>query len=853
MESKVEVNGNGAGGALSRLRLFESIVENANDAILVAEAEPVDEPGPRIVYANASFSRMTGYAAEEIIGKTPRILQGPKSERATLDKIRAALKAWRPVRVEVLNYRKSGEEFWVELDIVPVADETGWFTHWVSIQRDTTERKLKEQKRLLDEERFRSALGRYSSDFVAIVEADGSIRYLTPSVVEVLGYRPEEMVGAGFSAYVHPEDIWRTREVFAEATRAPGLGKPVEVRVKRKDGSWLHLEVIGNNLLDDSSVYGIVLNVWDVSERREAEEALRESEKRFRQLFEQSVDALLVHDREGWMVDCNSEACRSLGYSRKELLSLNVRDFATNLLSEEEKLTMAGRSLWERVLAGEMEEETSFHIGEHRRKDGTTFHVEVGVSAIERLGERLIFATARDVTERKAFEAELKYQAFHDALTGLPNRSMLMERLRHALERLRSGRFKPGESVAVIFMDLDNFKVVNDSLGHEAGDRLLVEVSDRLSACLRPGDTLARLGGDEFVILLENLASTPESGGEAAEVAVSVAQRVREALDEPFDIDSHEVLVTASLGVVVSSPGEDRADELLRDADLAMYAAKKNGKDSHKVFDPSMGVHALERLKLETDLRRALDGDEFVIYYQPKISLLTGEVVGTEALVRWDHPRRGLVSPVEFIPLAEETGLIVPLGLQVLEKACRQARRWQLDHPTDPALKMSVNLSARQFRQPGLIEDIRRVLRQTGVIPSSLILEITEGVLMEDAPATVTALDQLKNLGVGISVDDFGTGYSSLSYLRSFPVDYLKIDRSFVEDLKDDAEGQGIVTATIALAHTLGLQAVAEGVETEEQLLRLQELGCDFAQGFHLARPGPGKVVSDLLASRNHR
>lgn len=632
---------NGDSKASSRLLSLESIVENTNDAILVTEAGPVGQPGPRIVYANESFSRMTGYLVEDILGKTPRILQGPDSDRATLDMIHSALKAWKPVRVEVLNYRKSGEEFWVELDIVPVADERGWFTHWVSIQREVTEQRREQQQRLHASEMRHRAVMDTTSDAIITITADSVIESINASAERAFGYPAGEAVGKPLTLLM-PDRFRAAHEAGLHRYLKTGeprvIGKTVELAGRHRDGTEFPIELAISEMClgGDPLFVGIVR---DVTERKEAEEMLRESEVRFRQLFERSVDALLVHDSKGRMIDCNPEACRSLGYSREELLSLNIRDLATNLVSEEEKSSMKGDTLWERVLAVGSSRANGFHIGEHRRKDGTTFHVEVGVGSIDYRGERMVFATARDITERKVFEERLEYQAFHDSLTGLPNRFLLMERLQHALERLRSGRLKREESVAVLFMDLDNFKVVNDSLGHAAGDQLLVEASGRFRDCLRPGDTLARLGGDEFVVLLENLeAGVGEDEVESVMgVAVGIAERIRKALGGPFEIGAQEVLVTASVGIVISSLEEVHAGKLLRDADLAMYAAKKKGRNRNEVFDPSMGVHALERLKLETDLHRGMNNDEFVIHYQPEVSLATGEIVGTEALVRWEH------------------------------------------------------------------------------------------------------------------------------------------------------------------------------------------------------------------------
>jgi diguanylate cyclase (GGDEF)-like protein/PAS domain S-box-containing protein len=436
-----------------------------------------------------------------------------------------------------------------------------------------------------------------------------------------------------------------------------------------------------------------------------------------------------------------------------------------------------------------------------------------------------IVMTCRDVTERKAFEVQLAHQAFHDTLTGLPNRALFSERLRQALARSRRSQ----AAVGLLFVDLDNFKLVNDSLGHDAGDALLKAVALRLQTCVRPGDTVARLGGDEFTVLLEDLTDEEETAG--------VAERIIEVLQTPVTVAGREILVTGSLGSTVSRSDERTPDELLRDADTAMYQAKADGKAHCAAFDHSMNVRAAERRELLVDLHGALENNEFRVHYQPILRMDSGQLSEVEALVRWQHPTRGLIAPIEFIPLAEETGLILPLGRWVLEEACRQAKEWQDQHPQAPDLTVSVNLSARQLQQADLVDQVAEVLRATGLSAASLKLEITESVVMLDMERSLEKLHALKALGIRLAVDDFGTGYSSMSYLSNLPLDTLKIDRSFVSKIGGHAEGAAIVQAIVTLAKTLNLSITSEGIETAEQLSELRMLGCDQGQGYLLSRP----------------
>ncbi|HEX8188043.1 MAG TPA: EAL domain-containing protein [Pyrinomonadaceae bacterium] len=559
-------------------------------------------------------------------------------------------------------------------------------------------------------------------------------------------------------------------------------------------------------------------------------QALRESEERFRSAFDNATIGMGVVALDGRWLQVNRSLCDIVGYEERELLEAEVRQVThrEDLVTLEEQL--------QRFVAGTI----SSHQAELRycHKSGKEVWAHLGMSLVRDGGAQplhLIFQI-QDITDRKRAEEQLLHDAFHAALTGLPNRALFMDHVKMAIQRSR----RSGDRLfAALFLDLDRFKIINDSLGHMVGDQLLVGIAHRLEACLRPGDTVARLGGDEFTILLEDLASTDD--------AIDVARRVQEAVTQPFNIGGHEVFTTASIGIALSNTGYERAEDLLRDADTAMYRAKMEGKKRHVVFDKAMHDRAMELLQTETDLRRALTRKEFFLNYQPIVDLETGRVASFEALVRWRHPERGLVMPGDFVPVAEETGLIVPLGLWVLNEACRQMREWQRLGLADEAVTVSVNLSGRQFSQADLIEQISGALRESGLKAANLKLEITESMVMENFDTAIGMLMQLRNLGVGLSIDDFGTGYSSLSYLHRFPIDTLKIDRSFVTQMSDNSENAEIVRTIVTLARSLDMAVVAEGVETADQLRRLGDLGCDYGQGYLFSRPVGAGQAADLL------
>ncbi|MCL4756738.1 MAG: EAL domain-containing protein [Rhodocyclaceae bacterium] len=570
--------------------------------------------------------------------------------------------------------------------------------------------------------------------------------------------------------------------------------------------------------------------------RRKAEQALRESEAHFRALVEHASDSLFVHDVRGRLVDVNERSCTSLGYSREELLALRIQDvdalFARhNLDGLRARLRKEGAASLE---------------SRYRRKDGSTFPVEISIASIDFNGRPHLLSLVRDVTERHELQARLSHLAYHDALTGLPNRTSFNEQLLRAIARARRRR----QRLALMFLDLDRFKNVNDILGHEAGDELLRQMGARLAACLRKedmvarisgyADVIARFGGDEFVLLIEDVRDPSE--------VVHVARKVLRTLVAECCIEGQSIHVTASIGIALFPEDGDDGRTLMRHADAAMYRAKMRGKDGYEFYSAQMEADASDALMLESSLRAALVKGELTLHYQPRIDLASLRVTGVEALMRWNHPHFGLLMPGRFIPVAEETGLIVPMTAWLLREACSQLQRWR--EAGHPPLCMAVNLSARQFADDHMLDAILEALRLTGVPPDWLELEITESMVMGDPERAIRVLARLREVGVRVAIDDFGTGYSSLSQLGRLPVNVLKIDRAFIKDLPGDGTEAAITRAIIAMGQGLGMSVVAEGVETSSQLEFLLQHGCAEAQGFYFARPMPAGELEAHLAMR---
>ncbi len=649
-----------------------------------------------------------------------------------------------------------------------------------------------------------------------------TMEFISEGCLELTGYQPEDLLfnhRISYEDITHPDDRERVRQTI-QACLDGKRRFELEYRIVRADGDvrWVWERGVGiynaTGALDALEGY-----VQDVTARKEAAQALLEAERRYRSIFENAIEGVFQSTPDGGYIAVNPALARIYGYKSADDLIVSLRDIKHQLYVEPER-----RTEFMRMMA-EFGSVSNFESRVYRR-DGEIIWISENARAVRDEAGTLMFyeGTVEAITERKLYEAEIRHQATHDALTGLPNRTMLHNHLQRAIQSTR----QKGTLTAVVFVDLDQFKFINDSLGHQVGDELLKTVAQRLVSCVRETDMVARQGGDEFVLVLQN---QPDENR-----ITEVLQRILSAVARPWVVGDREFHVTCSIGVSRCPTDGRDVETLLKNADSAMYKAKELGRNNFQYFAGWMDAQVSNRLEMLVSLRRALDRDEFKLYYQPKISLASGRIIGAEALIRWITPDQGMVPPDRFIPFAEEAGLIVPIGEWVLRTACAQNKAWQ-DAGLAP-IPVAVNLSPRQLDQ-NLPEFVRQVLAESCLAAAWLELEITENVVMKDAEKTVATLNALKRLGLQVSVDDFGTGYSSLSYLRRFPVDALKIDKSFVRDIARDTDSAAIVKAVISLGHILNLRVIAEGVEDQEQYDFLLENGCDEVQGYLLGKPMP--------------
>ncbi len=666
---------------------------------------------------------------------------------------------------------------------------------------------------------------------------DGRILECNECFARILGYTPEELVGSSFQAITPPGD--RGIGNTAQKRLLSGEMETVsfEKRYLRKDGTltWVML-TISIQYDEARQPLCFLTMVQDINDRKQAEEqlasaqeALRLSEERYRTAFQMSLDCIsLARLRDGMFEDCNEAFLDLAGRAREEVIGCTSTELS--LWADPEDRRRMVEMLTRQGACRNLE-------AQFRRKNGEMIWGLMSASLIELEGAPYILAITRDLSDARTAADEIRQLAFYDPLTKLANRRLLLERLRETvLASRRNGRWN-----ALLFVDLDNFKKLNDTLGHPVGDLLLRQAGQRLVSCISAGDTAARLGGDEFVVIIEALNGNEE---EAASQAKSVAQKISASLNEPYALAGRVCTITASMGITVFGPANENTMEILQQADIAMYRAKEDGRGVIRFFAPELQSAVNARAELEDEVRQGIRNREFVLWYQPQVE--GGQVIGAEALLRWNHPQRGLLAPAAFIGLAEETGLIVPLGLQVLETACGQIAAWT-NEPAAARLTVAVNVSARQFRQADFVAQVLEALERTGADPRKLKLEITESMLVNNLEETIEIMTRLKKRGLQFSLDDFGTGYSSLAYLKRLPLDQLKIDRAFVRDMLADAASSAIAQAIVSLSRAMHLSLLAEGVETEEQRASLDHLGCHAYQGYLFSPPVPAERFLALL------
>ena len=800
---------------------YRELVENASDIIYTHDL------AGRFTWVNKACETVTGYSRDESLRMSFWDLVAPEFQQQARETIERQLPgALENFELEIVA--RDGRRVPLELSSRLIY-RSQRAVGVQGIARDVTGRRQAAQALRASEDKFRGLVEQ--SLVGCYIVQDGRFAYANPKLAEIFGYARTELAGRRVEELTLEDDLPVVMEYLRLRTEGKVQNLHYTFRGKRKDGSVVDVEVHGARTRHEGrdAVIGTLL---DITDRKRVERAMRDSEERYALAAQGANDGLWDWDLRENRVYFSDRWQAMIGFGPGELGEDPDAWFDRIHPDDREKLFGD--------LGLHLEGRTPHLETEHRvrHSDGRFCWMLVrGAAVRDAAGKAYRLAGSQtDITDRKRAEEKLAHDSLHDALTGLPNRSLFMDRLRQAMafqQRRLDHRF------AVLYLDLDSFKTINESLGHRLGDLLLIAVGKRLGGCVRPGDTVARLGGDEFSVLIEDFGDADEP--------LRVAERIHQALAAPHDLDGTEVFASASIGLAMGDAHYARAEELLRDADTAMYRAKELGRGRHTVFHPSMHAHARAQLQLETDLRRAIERGELRLNYQPVVSLATGQISGCEALVVWEHPQRGTIPPGDFIPAAEETGLIVPLGRFCLMQACRDAREWS---DRGHRISVSVNLSGKQLVQPELLEHVRSALDASALDARRLRLEVTESVIMENAGPAAVLLTQLKALGVHLLLDDFGTGYSSLSYLHNFRFDTLKIDRSFVARLDAPGKNAEIVRTIVSLARALQMDVVAEGVENAGQVQTLRGLAVDWAQGFWFSRPVDALVFGEMLQAR---
>ena len=797
---------------------FRSLVESSSDWIWEVDIHGI------YTYTSPNVYELLGYTAEEILGRTPFDLMPPDEAvriKAVFNKVVASRQPC--YAIENTNRHKDGQLVVLETNAVPVFNTSGTLMGYRGMDRDITGRKQAEQAIRLSEASLAEAqriarLGSWDWDIVHKRVTWSSEAYRIYGV-------PPQQTGITYEMFldtVHPDDRAAVHQAVNDALqqRRP---YDIEHRIVHPDGNERLVHACGEVTFDDNgAAVRMIGTAQDITEQKIVELQLHQAAK----VFEHTSEGVIITGPDQRIVAVNRAFTRITGYTAEE-----VKGRKPKILRSGRHDDNFYRQMWTAIAA------TGLWQGEiwNRRKDGVDYPEWLSISEVRDESGAIVnyIGVFADITLIKETQNKLEHSAHHDALTGLPNRVLFRDRLEQGL----AAAHRDGKGVALLFVDLDRFKVINDTLGHEAGDLLLQEVARRLPGCLREDDTVARMGGDEFVVILRGI-SQPED-------AALLAARLLAEASRPLPLASHEVAATLSIGISLYPQDGKDVSTLLKNADAAMYRAKDMGRNCYQYYSNEMTAAGLARLELESDLRQALERGEFLLYYQPQVDLTKGHIIGAEALIRWRHPSRGIISPEVFIPLAEDIGLIGAIGEWVLNTACHDARSWQMAGL--PPLRVAVNASGRQISNDHVLDKVTAALQSSGLAPQFLEIEVTESVVMKDAARAISTLYALRDLGVALAIDDFGTGYSSLSYLKRFPIDRLKIDKSFVEGLPDVADDAAISMAIIAMAHSLRLSVIAEGVETEAQLAFLRSHGCDEIQGYYFSKPLPAEQFVELF------